>query len=35
MGTREGVAFLLQACGFELNKDDINLLPETRWKVQR
>lgn len=35
MGTREGVAYLLQACGFELNKDDINLAPETRWKVQR
>ena len=35
MGTREGVAYLLQACGFELNKDDINLTPETRWKVQR
>jgi hypothetical protein len=35
MGTREGVAFLLQACGFEVNNDDINLLPETRWKVQR
>ena len=35
MGTREGVAYLLQACGFEVNKDDINLLPETRWKVKR
>jgi hypothetical protein len=35
MGTREGVAYLLQACGFELNKDDINLTPETRWKVKR
>jgi hypothetical protein len=35
MGTREGVAYLLQACGFELKKDDINLFPETRWKVQR
>ncbi len=35
MGTREGVAYLLQACGFEISKDDINLLPETRWKVKR
>ena len=35
MGSREGIAFLLQACGFEVKKDDINLLPETRWKVQR
>jgi hypothetical protein len=35
MSSREGVAYLLQACGFELNKDEINLQPETRWKVQR
>ena len=35
MGTREGVAYLLNASGFEVNKDDINLLPETRWKVKR
>ncbi|MEO7796865.1 MAG: hypothetical protein ABIY47_03955 [Opitutaceae bacterium] len=35
MGSGEGVAFLLQACGFEVNKDEINLTPETRWKVQR
>jgi len=35
MSSREGVAYLLQACGFEVNKDDINLTPETRWKVQR
>ncbi len=35
MSSREGVAYLLQACGFELSKDDINLQPETRWKVQR
>lgn len=35
MGTREGVAFLLESCGFELAKEEINLAPETRWKVQR
>jgi hypothetical protein len=35
MSSREGVAYLLQACGFEVQKDDINLQPETRWKVQR
>jgi hypothetical protein len=35
MSSREGVAYLLQACGFEISKDDINLTPETRWKVQR
>jgi hypothetical protein len=35
MSSTEGVAYLLQACGFEVKKDDINLQPETRWKVQR
>jgi hypothetical protein len=35
MGSREGVGYLLQACGFSVDKDDVNLQPETRWKVQR
>ena len=35
MSSREGVGYLLQACGFEVVKEDINLDPETRWKVQR
>lgn len=35
MGSAEGVAYLLQACGFEVRKEEINLRPETRWKVQR
>ena len=35
MGTRDGVAYLLEACGFAVDKDGINLQPETRWKVQR
>src|SRR6478609_5464497 len=35
MSSREGVTYLLKACGFEVTKDDINLQPETRWKVQR
>ena len=35
MGTSEGVAYLLQACGFHTNSTDINLNPETRWKIQR
>ena len=35
MSSREGVAYLLKACGFEVTKEDINLQPETRWKVQR
>ena len=35
MSSREGIAYLLEACGFEVTKEDINLQPETRWKVQR
>ena len=35
MSSREGIAYLLKACGFEVSKEDINLQPETRWKVQR
>ena len=35
MASREGVAFLLESCGFNVAKEDINLTPETRWKVQR
>lgn len=35
MSSREGVTYLLKACGFEVTKEDINLQPETRWKVQR
>ena len=35
MSTREGVAYLLQACGFHVNHSEINLRPETRWKVER
>lgn len=35
MGTREGVNYLLQACGFEVDRASINLTPETRWKVKR
>ena len=35
LSSREGVSYLLQACGFEVKKEDVNLQPETRWKVQR
>ena len=31
MNSVDGVAYLLQACGFQVNREDINLLPETRW----
>jgi hypothetical protein len=32
MESREGVAYLLRAVGFEVRQDDINLQPELRWK---
>ncbi len=35
MGSTDGVAYLLRSCGFEILEADINLTPETRWKVQR
>lgn len=35
MGSPEGVAYLLEYCGFQVTRDDINVNPETRWKVQR
>jgi hypothetical protein len=35
MGSKEGIAYLLEACGFQVNKDEINLQPETRWRVTR
>ena len=35
MHSKEGVAFLLESCGFNINSDEINLYPETRWRVTR
>lgn len=35
MGTRDGVAYLLHACGFEVPAEQIDLNRQTRWKVQR
>jgi hypothetical protein len=35
MASKEGIAYLLEACGFQVNKDEINLQPETRWRVTR
>ncbi len=32
MESREGVAYLLRAAGFEVPPEDINLNPELRWK---
>lgn len=35
MSSKEGVAYLLESCGFQINKDEINIYPETRWRVTR
>jgi hypothetical protein len=35
MHSKEGVAYLMESCGFEINMEDINLYPETRWRVTR
>lgn len=35
LASQEGVAYLLEACGFEVDKTSINLNPETRWRVTR
>ena len=32
MESREGVAYLLRAAGFEFRPEEINLAPELRWK---
>ena len=32
MDSREGVAYLLRAAGFEVRPEEINLNPELRWK---
>ncbi len=34
MGTAEGVQYLLNACGFQVAVEAINLQPETRWKKE-
>lgn len=35
MHSQEGVAYLLESCGFQIDPDEINLYPETRWRVTR
>ncbi len=35
MNSRDGIAYLLEACGFQVDKTEINLQPETRWRVTR
>jgi hypothetical protein len=35
MSTKDGIAYLLNACGFHIPLEEINLHAEPRWKVQR
>ncbi|NBV33037.1 MAG: hypothetical protein EBR81_04385 [Proteobacteria bacterium] len=35
MHSKEGVAFLLESCGFDIDSENVNLYPETRWRVTR
>ena len=35
MESREGVAYLMKACGFEVSLDAINLEPEWRWADEK
>lgn len=35
MGSKDGVAFLLNACGFAVPAEEVDLNRQTRWKVQR
>src|SRR4051795_8589408 len=35
MSSRDGVGYLLEACGFRVEKETINLPPEPRWRVRR
>jgi hypothetical protein len=32
METKEGVAYLLKSCGFEVDPEEVNTHPEWRWK---
>jgi hypothetical protein len=32
MESPEGVAYLMQACGFDVKPGEVNLHPETRWR---
>ncbi|MDR2462501.1 MAG: hypothetical protein LBD30_01825 [Verrucomicrobiales bacterium] len=33
MGSKDGVAYLFETCGFSVRPDDINLYPEKRWQA--
>lgn len=35
LGTADGVAYLLTACGFTVPPAQVELNPQTRWKVQQ
>lgn len=35
LSAKDGVAYLLESCGFDIDPETINLQPETRWRVTR
>jgi hypothetical protein len=35
VSSTDGVAYLLESCGFQVDRGNINLNPETRWRVHR
>ena len=35
LGSQEGVAYLMESCGFLVDPEVVNLQPETRWLVTR
>jgi hypothetical protein len=35
LSAKDGVAYLLESCGFDVDPQGINLQPETRWRVTR
>lgn len=35
MSTKEGISYLIHACGFNVPLEEINPQAEARWKVQR
>ena len=35
MGSQDGIAWLLESCGFQVKPEQVNLQPEMRWKVTR
>jgi len=35
LGSKDGISFLLESCGFHIPDEEINLHPQPRWLVHR